>query len=165
MTSHAGPQPDQPSALDIAAQWAQMPAEHLTAALKALEPQLKREHQLRTLQENNRARLEEERLKTEHEREKRRHRRHMVNVSAGLAVALGGLAGSLYFGTIGQLVLAVVLFGPNLVVLVKMFTLRRSDPQDIFRVTTAMRTASLALPPPDPAPGTPPGSGPGAAAP
>ncbi|MET9149750.1 hypothetical protein ABZX82_00505 [Streptomyces griseoflavus] len=165
MTSHAGPQPGQPSALDIAAQWAQMPAEHLTAALKALEPQLKREHELRTLQENNRACLEQERLKTEHEKEKRRHRRHVLHVSFGLVVVLGALTGALHLGTHGQPWLALVLFGPTLLALVKMFLLRRSDAGDFLQSGAALRTVSSALPPPDPAAGAPPGPGPGAAVP
>ncbi|MEW1639494.1 hypothetical protein AB0469_36240 [Streptomyces sp. NPDC093801] len=38
-----------PNGLAYALQWSQLPVEHLQAALKAIEPELKREHELRAL--------------------------------------------------------------------------------------------------------------------
>ncbi|SMF67732.1 hypothetical protein [Streptomyces sp. Amel2xC10] len=165
MTDHVGSQPDRASALDIAAQWAQMPAEHLTAALKALEPQLKREHELRILQENNRARLEEQRLRTEHKKEKRRHRLNVLRVSFGLAVVLGALSGAVHLAVHDQPGLALLLVGPTVLALAKMFLLKRSDAGDLLQSVAALRTASSTLPPPDSGAGAPPGPGSGTAVP
>ncbi|MFG1706474.1 hypothetical protein ACFLIM_25095 [Nonomuraea sp. M3C6] len=42
--------PASPSGFEIGSLWGQIPVEHLQVALKALEPQLKREHEFRMKQ-------------------------------------------------------------------------------------------------------------------
>ncbi|MFC9296432.1 hypothetical protein ACFTWH_12325 [Streptomyces sp. NPDC057011] len=153
MTEEIGTQPDrQPSALDIAAQWAQLPAEHLAVALGALEPQLAREHRLRLEIERARGQAELARLQAEAAEQQRVHGRHVLGVYAGLAVALATLGASVYFGTHEQPWLAITFFGPTLLALVKIFTLHRSDADDTKRVAAAARAAANLPPPPPPPP-------------
>lgn len=151
MAEEIGTQPNrQPSALDIAAQWAQLPAEHLAVALGALEPQLAREHALRMEVERSRGQAERARLQAEADEKRRVHGRHVLGVYAGLAVALATLGASVYFGTHDQPWLAITFFGPTLLALVKIFTLRRSDADDAKHAAATARTAAANLPPPPP---------------
>ncbi|MFD9332840.1 hypothetical protein ACFWBF_00230 [Streptomyces sp. NPDC060028] len=151
MAEELGTEPaHRPSALDIAAQWAQLPAEHLTVALAALDPQLAREHELRMQAERARERAELERLQSERVEQQRAHRRHVLGISAALTVALATLGASLYFGTHDHPVLAVTFFGPTLLALVKIFALQRSDPDDMKHVAAAAKKAASAAPPPPP---------------
>ncbi|MFD9410821.1 hypothetical protein ACFWBN_27890 [Streptomyces sp. NPDC059989] len=153
MAEEIGTQPDrQPSALDIAAQWAQLPAEHLAVALGALEPQLAREHKLRMEVERARGQAELTRLRAEAAEQQRVHGRHVLGVYAGLAVALATLGASVYFGTHDQPWLAITFFGPTLLALVKIFTLRRSDADDAKHAAAAARTAAANLPAQPPPP-------------
>ncbi|MFJ6798933.1 hypothetical protein [Streptomyces sp. NPDC091268] len=155
MAEEIGTEPaHRPSALDIAAQWARLPAEHLSVALAALDPQLAREHELRMQAERARERAELERIKGERVEQQRAHRRHVLGIAAALTVALATLGASVYFGTHDHPVLAVTFFGPTLLALVKIFALQRSDPEDMKHVAAAARTATntAAAPPPPPPP-------------
>ncbi|GAQ50703.1 hypothetical protein [Streptomyces acidiscabies] len=138
----------QPSALDIAAQWAQLPAEHLAVALSALEPQLAREHEARMQAERTRQYAELEQLRSHEAELKRAHRRRLIGTYSAVLVALATLGASVYFGTHQQPWLAVTFFGPTLLSLVKILALGKSDADDVKQAAAAARAAANALPPP-----------------
>ncbi|MEV6956376.1 hypothetical protein [Streptomyces sp. NPDC051183] len=149
MAEEIGTEPaHRPSALDIAAQWAQLPAEHLTIALSALDPQPAREHELRMLAERANGRAEMERVRNEQAEQQRAHRRHVLGISAALTVALATLGASVHFGMNDHPVLAVTFFGPTLLALVKIFALHRSDADDMKQVAAATKAAGNQRPPP-----------------
>ncbi|MFI1360626.1 hypothetical protein ACH4TV_44700 [Streptomyces sp. NPDC020898] len=151
MAEELGTQPTrQPSALDIAAQWAQLPAEHLAVALSALEPQLAREHEARVLAEQARAHFELEQLRADATELGRAHRRYLVGVYSAAVVALAALGASVYSGTHQQPWLAIAFFGPTLLSLVKIFALGRSDANDLKQAAAAAKAAANMLPPPPP---------------
>ncbi|MHC5906296.1 hypothetical protein ACVNF4_20695 [Streptomyces sp. S6] len=149
MAEELGTQPArQPSALDIAAQWAQLPAEHLAVALSALEPQLAREHEARMQSERAQAYAELEQLRSQEAELKRAHRRRLTGTYSAVFVALATLGASVYFGTHQQPWLAITFFGPTLLSLVKILALGRSDADDMKQAAAAVRAATNMLPPP-----------------
>ncbi|MET7442759.1 hypothetical protein ABZS63_37640, partial [Streptomyces sp. NPDC005568] len=78
----------------IAGQWKELAPEQLRVALRAMEPELKREHRLNVL----RLELEREAAQRHHEerQEQRAHRRHMTELVVGAMVALAMLGGGVY---------------------------------------------------------------------
>lgn len=114
MTSSVQPPQRQPSALELANQWAQLPPDHLAAAIKALEPQLRREHQLR--QEE----LRQIALKEQHS-----YLLYMIGMGAGFAIAVASLCGAIILGPRNP-TLAGILIGPGLASALSTFVLRRS---------------------------------------
>lgn len=130
-------------------QWRELGAEQLGVALRAMEPELKREHRLSVL----RLELEREATQRLHEerQERRAHRRHMTELIVGAVVALSMLGGGVYVAP-DSWWLSCLLCGPSLLALVKIFVLRRSDPGDMAAVAGAARTstnaAGQAQPPP-----------------
>jgi hypothetical protein len=123
--------PSASHAVQIARMWARVPAEHLEIALKALEPELQREHerQLEILRHENAYRLEA--LEQEKETSRQRHLRYLCGLWAGFTTAIGMLTGAIAVGVHGQLWLAALLTGPSLIALAKIFVLRRSDRTDV----------------------------------
>ncbi|MER6304269.1 hypothetical protein ABT247_32650 [Kitasatospora sp. NPDC001539] len=129
----------------IALEWADVPTGHLVAVLSAMEPQLRREHQLKAKQDERRHELEMQRLKEaerRHELElaklKERqaraadaHRQHLVGVGAGMVVSLSCIGGAIWFGVTGHYWPMAILVGPVLIALTRMFVLRRSDTGDV----------------------------------
>jgi hypothetical protein len=113
MTALTQPPQRQPSALELASQWTQVPPEYLPAAIKAFEPQLRREHQLR-----------KEELHLLAVRERHSYVLYIMGMVAGLAIALISLLPVI----LGKLdpILAGILAGPGLVSVITIFVLRRS---------------------------------------
>ena len=118
-------------ALRIARLWAQMPPEHLEVALKALEPELRREH--------------------EHRLARMAHVRYMCGLWAGFAVAVGSLTSAAFVGVNGQPWLAALFAGPSVLALAKLFVIRRADAEDARQITRAQQDA-LAQAPAEPNP-------------
>ncbi|MEU1880861.1 hypothetical protein ABZ470_26440 [Streptosporangium sp. NPDC020072] len=144
-----GQQQTQPTGLEIAVQWGQLPPEHLRAALKALEPQLAREHAYRM------ACLKAE---MQSEKDRRAHVLRMTGLVAGLAMAVGMLAAAVVLGVNGQPWLAAALSGPSVIVLVKIFVLGHVGADDVKQL---MKGSNSQMPaPPQPAPEPTPGSPP-----
>ncbi|ANP48340.1 hypothetical protein J2Z21_003665 [Streptomyces griseochromogenes] len=152
----------------LAAQWADAPPEVFRAALAAA----KAERALRSQETVLRLRLshdlEKERIqaeKAEGERlacaereaaereaaaqiEQLRHRRHVVNVTVGAVISIALLgAGVAVVGSAPWL--SVILCGPSLLALAKVFVLHRSDPDDMKLLARASGSAVNAA---DPAP-------------
>ena len=125
----------QPSALDLATQWATLPPEHLRIALKALEPQLAREHELRLEQERSAERTSVAAAESAaaESADRRAHVRYLSGMVSGLVLSLSMLTGAVIVGTSGQAWLAAALSGPSMLALAKIFVLRRSDPEDLRR--------------------------------
>ncbi|MCX5269966.1 hypothetical protein [Streptomyces sp. NBC_00199] len=125
----------------IARQWAELPPEHLTAAMKAMEPELRRGNRERMarmkLQDIADARAHEER------QQQRQHRQHAAELTVGAVVALAMLAGGVYVAPESWW-LSTLLCGPSLLALAKVFILRRSDPDDMKAVAGAARTSTNA---------------------
>ncbi|MFF8773796.1 hypothetical protein [Kitasatospora sp. NPDC015120] len=113
------------SGLDIALEWGKLPPEHLTAALKALEPELKRAHELRM----KRADMEEQERISAREAEERHaqrsYRLYMTGLAAGFTLCAGMLVGSVIEAINGQAVLAVTLAGPTMLGVASLFVLRQ----------------------------------------
>ncbi|KOY59061.1 MULTISPECIES: hypothetical protein [unclassified Streptomyces] len=96
------------TALDFAKQWSQLPPEHLRIALRALEPQLAREHEYRMHQ----LRIEQ--------------RRALAGLVAGFALSAALLALAVVVGLQGQVVLSALLAGPSIVAMGR-FLVTRQD--------------------------------------
>lgn len=135
----------------IAKQWQSLDAEHLTAAMAAMEPSLQRGHRERM------ARMKIAHQQAEHEfRERqaaRAERTARIEYIIGAVIALSMMGGGIYAAQT-QWWLSLLLCGPSLVALAKIFVLRRSDPDDMKYVTATSRTAAnvagQAQPPPPP---------------
>ena len=151
------PQEDDPllsAGLKIAMQWGQvLDGDKLKVALKALEPQLKREHEIRMRQLDMQARRQE----AEERKEKRKHTLQMVGMISGAVVGAAMLAAGVY--TVKDAWwLGILLCGPVFVAALKIFVLRRSDKSDMDAVLgvtkLGMREAgqSQQQPPPPPPP-------------
>ncbi|MEV5439580.1 hypothetical protein AB0K80_26750 [Streptomyces sp. NPDC052682] len=130
--------------LGIAAKWGGvLDAAHLEVALKALEPQLRREHKERLL------RLELQREAAEHERA---HKQYMAGLITGGIVAIVSLGAGVFVAK-DFWWLSILLCGPSLLALVKLFVLRRSDEYDmkaVSRVTRSGMSAVAQAQPPQP---------------
>ncbi|MEV6726362.1 hypothetical protein AB0M94_36175 [Streptomyces xanthochromogenes] len=156
--------------LAIAAKWGTtLGADKLEVALKALEPQLKREHQARMKQLDNQRALAEQRHaaaeaaadrasameKAEGERAARnaeRRRNHVYRMSgllSGVVLSLALLSAGVAVAPT-QPWLAASLCGPSLLALVKIFVLRRSDAGDIRASERAARQNGTTVVPPQP---------------
>ncbi|MFI1165989.1 hypothetical protein ACH4UM_20805 [Streptomyces sp. NPDC020801] len=143
--------------------------EKLEVALRALEPQLKREHQMRLRQlENQRAQAEIEAttLKEAAEREaaaskaaaesqardaerRRKHAFRVYSLIASVVLSLSMLAAGVWTAR-DQPWLATALCGPSLLSLAKLFLTQRSDSTDMRAVGRAARDATTAGTPPAP---------------
>lgn len=144
MTREAAGTPQrEPSSLEIAMQWAELPAEHLKAALKALEPELARSHAMRMAEQKTAERLELEalRLKAAEEAARRSHTLYFTGLIAGFVLSAGMLVGSVIVGVHGQTALASVLAGPSLIALASLFVLRRTDTSQTRAVERAIRAS------------------------
>lgn len=138
--------------LEIAMQWADLPAEHLQVALKALEPQLRREHELRMAQQAAVQQVELENLRLQ-SREKAARRSHLLLISglvAGFLLSAGMLAGAIVVGREGHVALASMLSGPSVLALASLFVLRRTDAAQTRATAQAHATATQASPGPPP---------------
>ncbi|RFC75491.1 hypothetical protein DXZ75_13335 [Streptomyces sp. AcE210] len=153
MTREAADTPQhERTGLEIAMQWADLPAEHLQVALKALEPQLKREHELRMAQQAALQQLELESLRLQ-TREKAASRSHVLLITgliAGFLLSAGMLAGAVVVGIEGHVALASMLSGPSVLALASLFVLRRSDATQTRAVARAQAAASQAAQAPPP---------------
>lgn len=139
------------SGLDIALEWAELPPEHLVAALKALEPQLAREHELKMspARFEHEARMEE--LKFQEVQAARVHSLYLSGLIAGFVMSAGMLVGSVLLGTSGYPWLSALLAGPSLLSLAAIFVLRRNDAAQMRAVARAQQAVlNAAVPPPDP---------------
>ncbi|MFF0067205.1 hypothetical protein ACFYRC_38060 [Streptomyces sp. NPDC005279] len=129
--------------LEIAVKWgaALGGPEHLKVALQALEPQLKREHQLRLKQ------LEIQREASERQASGARERRHhvfrMTGLYLGAVISVAMLSAGIY---VAQDVwwLATLLCGPSLIAMGKIFVLRRSDADDMTAISRGARASTNA---------------------
>ena len=138
--------------MSVAAQWgaALGGPEKLEVSLKALEPVLKREHQIRLRQLELAAAAAERREAAEEAAaartaaaaeadadraarevmEKRHHTYRMATLITGMAASLAMLGGGIYVAPINAW-LASGLCGPSMLALVKIFVLKRSDDTDM----------------------------------
>ncbi|MFD5507007.1 hypothetical protein ACFWIB_04420 [Streptomyces sp. NPDC127051] len=154
--------------LGIAAQWGEALGgpEKLQVALKALEPQLRREHELSKLrlerQEADAARkaaaeeAEAQRrahaVEMEKEREAREqtaarnHKHQMRLLHSAVALSVLMLGGGLYAMPTNSWI-AGALCGPSLLSLLRIFVLRRSTDADVREAGRSARGAGNALPP------------------
>ncbi|MEU6071248.1 hypothetical protein ABZ864_44130 [Streptomyces sp. NPDC047082] len=127
--------------MQIAMQWRHLGAEQLKDALRALEPELRREHhQLMVRLEMQR---EAEQRRHVERQQQRAHVRHMTELVVGAVVALAMLGAGVYVAP-DSWWLATLLCGPSLLALAKVFVLRRSDPDDMKFLAGASRTSTSA---------------------
>lgn len=153
------PQPQQPEPLqdeDLAAeahrliaQWYDAPPEALRGALatiKAKQALISRENVLRLELNHD---LEKERIQAATQTEQLRHRRHVVNVSVGAVISIA-LLGAGVAVVASAPWLSVILCGPSLLALAKVFVLHRSDPDDMKLLSRASNNATNAAPQPPP---------------
>ncbi|MGW2933969.1 hypothetical protein ACWDA7_19440 [Streptomyces sp. NPDC001156] len=158
------PRDDDPlvsAGLEIAMKWgaALGGPEQLKVAFEALEPQLKREHQVRLkqLEREHQVRLKQleaqkhaAERKARAEREIRQYKFRVTSLIVGAIMSVAMLGAGVYVAK-DVWWLAMVLCGPSLIAILKIIVLRRSDPGDISAVTAAakgaMSAASQAHPP------------------
>lgn len=151
--------------LSIAAQWgSRLDPHQLEVALKALEPQLRREHKERTIQlemqrdaaerESQEKRDASERASRE-ARDERSHRRYLATLITGGTLAIAMLGAGVFVAQ-DRWWLSILLCGPSLIALSKIIFLRRSDEYDMKAVLRATRTGMNAAAPAQPPPPPPP---------
>ncbi|MGW2486983.1 hypothetical protein ACWCV9_07145 [Streptomyces sp. NPDC001606] len=126
--------------MNIAMQWGSaLGPEKLEIALKALEPQLRREHQaLMARLEMQRAAAERadvaaaaaEARTAQDKQLARKHVQHMSGLIVGALIAVSMLFAGVYAAKDAWW-LSAFLCGPSVYALVKVFVLRRSDPDDM----------------------------------
>lgn len=117
--------------LENALEWAKLPPEHLRAALRALEPELQRQHLERGAARQNSYKLS------------------LFGLIAGFLLCAGMLSGSIVVGMHGQTWLAGVLAGPSMIGVIGVFVLRTIDVRSVHPGTAARS------PKPPPIPGIP----------
>lgn len=115
--------------------------EQLKVAFEALEPQLKREHQIRLKQLDAQRQAAERRARAE--REVRQHRFRMTSLIVGAVMSIAMLGAGVYVAK-DVWWLAMLLCGPSLIAILKIVVLRRSDPSDMTAVAAAARGATNA---------------------
>ncbi|MGW9211328.1 hypothetical protein ACWGR4_30675 [Embleya sp. NPDC055664] len=125
----------------IAAQWAGLPPEHMRIALKALEPQLVRDHEVHLTQ----ARAAEA-------RDRRAFRLLMTGQVFGFVIALATMSAAAVVGVEGHVWLAAVLSGPSVIALAKLFVIRRTDNAEIRAAARVSVAAAQSVPPSPTAP-------------
>jgi hypothetical protein len=144
----------QQTGLEIAMQWADLPVEHLQVALKALEPQLRREHELRMAEQATLQHLELERVREQSKETaaRRSHTLMLAGLIAGFVLSAGMLVGAVVVAREGHIGLATMLAGPSVIALASLFVLRRSDAGQTRAVSqsqnAAIQSAAPPLPPP-----------------
>ncbi|MER5782782.1 hypothetical protein ABT104_13830 [Streptomyces mobaraensis] len=151
--------------IEIAMKWgaALGGPEQLKVAFEALEPQLRREHQIRLkqleLQRENAQRQAVDAVRAAERtarevRERRQHTFRMAGLYAGVVVSVAMLGAGVYIAK-DVWWLATLLCGPSLIALVKIFVLRRSDEADMRAAVSgsryAMDAAGQGQPPSPPA--------------
>ncbi|MGW4878909.1 hypothetical protein ACWEPI_20395 [Streptomyces sp. NPDC004262] len=129
------PTSPQMNSLEIALQWAQLPSEHLEIALKALEPELARQHELRLL---------EVRLRVQEEKDRRTHYLYLAGLVAGFVVVVSMLTAAVVVGVNGLPWLSAMLSGPSVLSLAGLFVLRRVDSGSARETGRAHRAALIA---------------------
>ncbi|MDT0319996.1 hypothetical protein [Streptomyces millisiae] len=140
--------------LEIAMKWgaALGGPEQLKVAFEALEPQLKREHQIRLRQldmQREAAARADEKAEAAAERaaravrEKRQHALWMTGLYVGAAISVAMLAAGVYVAR-DVWWLAIMLCGPSLVAMGKLYVLRRGDAEDTRAVSQGARSATSA---------------------
>lgn len=148
--------------MNIAMQWgAALGPEKLEIALKALEPQLKREHQaLMARLEMQRAAAERadmaaaaaEAREAQDKQLRRKHVQHMSGLIVGAVIAVSMLFAGVYAAKDAWW-LSAFLCGPSVYALVKVFVLRRSDPEDmkiLSKAASGTTNAGASVQPPGP---------------
>ncbi|GGP40494.1 hypothetical protein GCM10010214_12360 [Streptomyces abikoensis] len=166
MTQQPGTHPHL-SGLEIALEWSKLPADQLEVALKALEPQLARDHEYRMGQERqaHELALEQVRLAAEADQARRAHALYLTGLIAGFTVTIGMLTGAVIVGINNQPWLAAMLSGPSVLALATLFVLRRNDSTQTRAAAQGHRAAlSNTIPPSVPTPADS-GAGPATASP
>ncbi|MEU5314380.1 hypothetical protein [Streptomyces sp. NPDC021562] len=127
--------------MQIAMQWRELGAEQLRAALEAMEPELRREHRVLMMRLDMQREAEQRRY--QERQAERAHKRQMTEVIVGAVLALAMLGAGVYVAPHSPW-LATLLCGPSLLALIKVFVLRRSDPNDMKYVAGAAQTSTNA---------------------
>jgi hypothetical protein len=127
--------------IEIAMKWgaALGGPEQLKVAFAALEPQLKREHQIRLKQLELQREAAER--KAREARERRLHTFRMASLYAGAVISVAMLCAGVYVAR-NVWWLATLLCGPSLIALVKIFVLRRSDSGDMAAVAAGSQRST-----------------------
>ncbi|MER8028558.1 hypothetical protein ABTZ78_06240 [Streptomyces bauhiniae] len=127
--------------LEIAMRWGQAlgGSEQLQVALAALEPQLKREHQIRMKQLDMQVRKAER--QTRETREVRQHRFRMASLIVGATLSVAMLAAGVYVAEDAWW-LASLLCGPSLISMAAIIILRRHDSEAMKAVADAAKRAA-----------------------
>ncbi|MFF0123774.1 hypothetical protein ACFYP7_31335 [Micromonospora arida] len=115
---------------------AQLPPEHFKLALKTVEAQLARNHELQ---------MEQERCHVREAADSRSHALLAWGLGAGFVVVLGMITASVVVGLQGHVWLSASLSGPGVAVLASLFVLRSLDSRNIRQI----RPPQLPAPPPD----------------
>jgi hypothetical protein len=146
-----GQDPTALAGLYVAKQWADVDPEVFKAAMEALEPSLRREHKERLsrmhLQQQERA------AQVLMQQRAARDKHRLVQLVCGTVLALGMLSGGIYVAPHSWW-LSLLLCGPSLLALLKVFVLNRSDEGDMAAVSGAfakvLKASGQAPPPPPP---------------
>ncbi|MGW3117290.1 hypothetical protein ACWDBW_09095 [Streptomyces sp. NPDC001107] len=119
----------------------------MKTALKAVEPQLRREHELAMEKERVAREIQIERMHLEARQAdaSRTHLLFLLGLIAGFILAAEMLTGAIIVGTHGEAGLAALLAGPSLVTLAGIFVLRRKETSDTNAVRSAQQQVLQAV--------------------
>ncbi|MEV6079369.1 hypothetical protein AB0L80_30310 [Streptomyces sp. NPDC052069] len=131
--------------LEVARAWADVPVDHLEVALKALEPQLMRDHEYRMAQQQIDHELELKAIEVGENRAKQAHALYLAGLAAGFIITVGMLAGAVIVGSNDQPWIAAMLSGPSVLALATVFVLRRNDAAQTLAVARSQRVTVDAM--------------------
>lgn len=93
--------------------WKDLPAAHLKLALQFWNDRLTADHELRMVQEKNRNRLD------------------VMGLIAAFVVSAASVGSAIYFGAIHDYWMAVIMLGPSLFAIMKLFITRKAGKSDL----------------------------------
>ncbi|MDU0293817.1 hypothetical protein [Saccharothrix longispora] len=119
--------------LEVIQRWSEVSPEHLKSAIKALDSELSRAHELRMVKEQH-----------QEAKARREHTLYMTSMLVGSLVIIALLSGAVLLATRGQVLLPTI-FTTLSVTMATVFVLRKHDPQQMRAVIKAQERITRSL--------------------
>ena len=133
MSGKAEPASEKLNSLDIIQRWSELSPEHLKTAIKTLDAELSRAHELRMTKEQH-----------QDAKARREHTLFMISMLLGFFVIIALLSGAVLLGMRGQVALPAI-FTTLSATMATVFVLRKHDPQQMRAVVTAQARVARSL--------------------
>jgi hypothetical protein len=133
VSGKADPAGEKLDSLEVIQRWSELAPEHLKTAIKTLDAELSRAHELRMIRE-----------KHQDAKARREHTLYMTSMLLGSFVIIALLSGAVLLGMRGQVALPSI-FTTLSATMATVFVLRKHDPQQMRAVITAQARVARAL--------------------